>query len=585
MKNSRRLFVLLLAFAVILNTMTFLAVPSLADGETTAYLSFADTEWAAQYWFDGKDYSPVVANNKVVTGYGQYTVSLDFTGVTAGFAKGIAFMDVEISGGETAYPNSFMTIDSLKINGEAVTLGKTYTSSDDGIATRTNLYNEWVPEVTEGRTVDGDNTDVTPIAFDKAAYTEIKTIEVTFTLGAGVPFGDAVGKSIPLPAEGTTAYITMADSSWTYQYWFDGKDYAPVVANNTTVTGYGQYTVSLDFTGVTGGVCPDIAFMDVEVKDGELYFPYCYMQIDSVKINGEAIEYGKTYTSSDNKKDTRTNLFNSWVGEVPAEARTNGLDIAEVTPVPVDAASHTGIKTIEVTFTLMEGAPVEVVKEEYVMPSEFNAFMMFSDVSGAWTKYEPGTPGDTKVIGDGTYTVYLKAADIGATGQATEGQVFLVDIEELGRAMVELGTLRESDTGALTDTDATVSVEVYVDGKKVNSKNSNILTGDIEGNGRFRIELYNVWGSGTADNPVVMPDLLTPADEIKVIFTLQGTGLNTGAAVPEETPVSTPEATPVAAEVEVVDEGGMSTGLIIGIVVVAVVIIGGVLFFILKKKK
>ncbi len=589
----KRLIVCLMAFAMVMVGMSTITPAAFAEDEAIAYISYADEAWAVQYWFDGNDYAPVKETNVAVTDYGQYTVALDLTETEGGFGQGIAFLDVEIANGEALFPESFMTIDSLKINGEEVELASTYTSSDDGVATRTNLLNEWVAEIVEGRTADGDNSGISAVTFDKSLYPEVKTIEVTFTLGEGVLFEGAPSEEAEtkeLPEEGTTAYLSMADNSWAVQYWFDGNDYAPIVANNATVTGYGQYTVSLDFTGVEGGVCPDIAFMDVEVDGGEFYFPNCYMQIDSVLINGEAVELGNTYTSSDNAEDTRTNLFNTWVASVE-EGRTNGLDLSEVTAAPVDGTMYTDIETVEVTFTLMEGEAMVAEEEEYVMPTEFNAFMMFSDVSGAWAMYEPGTSGDTTVLGDGTYEVYLKAEEIGATGQATEGQVFLVDIEGLGRAMVELGTLREADDESITDTDAQVSVEVYVDGEQVNVKNDNILVGDIEKNDRLRIELYNTWGTGTQDNPVVMPNVLTPESEIKVVFTLVGTGLNTAEAVEEE-PVkeeatATPEPVEEATEAPVEEEaeGGLSTGLLIVIIAGAAVVIAGVLFLLLKKKK
>jgi hypothetical protein len=590
-KSLKRTMTALLTMVMVLSSMVAISVPAKAQEEGTAYISYASEDWAVQYWFDGKDYAPIVSNTQAVSGYGQYTVSLDLTGVEGGMGKGIAFLDVEIANGETLFPNSFMKIDELKINGDVVNLGKTYTSSDDAIATRTNLYNEWVAEVEKGRTIDGDIADLTAAPINKADFPEVKTIEITFTLGEGIPFGASAPVGIPLPAEGTTAYIAMADNSWTYQYWFDGKDYAPVVAKNATVTGFGQYTASLDFSGVAVGSLPDIVFMDVEIKDGELYFPNAYMQIDEIKIDGTAIEFGPTYTNSDNGTDTRTNLFNTWVAEV-TEGRTNGLDLSEVSAVPVDGKAFTNIKTVEVTFTLIEGEPLEEAEEAYVMPSDFNAFMMFSDVSGAWESYAPGVSGDTKVIGDGKYSVYIKGADIGATGQATLGQVFLVDIEELGRAMVELGTLREAEDGSFTDTDVEVTVEVFIDGNPVTVKNKNIRVGDLEGNGRLRLELYNVWGSGTADLPVVMPELLIPANEIRVDFTLVGTGLNTGAVIEEA-------AEPVAEVVEVAepepvvetteessDEGtdGSSTGLIIGIIVVVLAAAGGTVYFLKKKK-
>lgn len=601
-KSLKKMLTSVLTVAMIFTSFMVFSVPVLAEEEATAYLSFAAEDWGLQYWNDENDYAPVIAETQPVTGYGQYSTSLDFTETEAGFATGIAFLDVEVSNGEALYPNSYMAIDSLKINGEDVEIGKTYTSTDDDIATRTNLYNEWVTDVEKGRTADGDVTDLSAIVFDKTLYPEIKTIEVTFTIGDGVAFGDTdeadtdeaeadVTETAELPAEGTTAYLAMADNSWSVQYWFDGNDYAPVVANNATVTGYGQYTVSLDFTGVDGGVCPDIVFMDVEVAGGEQYFPNSYMQIDSMKINGEEVPLGNTYTSTDDDIATRTNLFNTWVAEVE-EGRTNGLELSEVTATPLDGAAYTNIETVEVTFTLVEGEAVveEVVEEEYVMPTEFNAFMMFSDVSGAWETYEAGVSGDTVVLGDGVYTVYVKGSDIGATGQATEGQVFLIDIEGLGEAMVHLGTLREDEEDALTETDATASVKVFVDGVEVNSKSKNILMGDLEGNGKLRLELYNVWGSGTAENPVVMGNFLTPADEIKVEFTLEGTGLNTGAIIEE--PVkdddTTEAKTETDAETDVVtadttDNDGISS--IVVIVVVLVVVLSGGAYFVYKKRK
>ncbi len=597
-KVFKKLFVSLMMMALVLSTMTVPSVEVKADGETTAYLSFADSEWKVQYWFDGNDYAPIKATNATVNGFGQYTVALDFTGVEGGVAPNIEFFDVEVKDGETLYPNSYMTIDSVKINGEAVELGKTYTSTDDKINTRTNLYNKWVSEVTEGRTADGngDGCSPAPIAGDK--YTNIKTVEVTFTLGDGVVFGAqtiAATEAKPLPAEGTTTYISMADSNWTYQYWFDGKDYAPVVANNAMVTGVGQYTVSLDFSGVEGGVCPNIEFMDVEIDDGELYFPNCYMQIDSVKINGEAVTLGKTYTSSDNKEDTRTNLYNKWVSEV-TEGRSADGNISDVTPTPVAGDTVTNIKTVEVTYTLVEGKASEAPQEEYVIPTEFNAFMMFADGTGVWENYNPGVAGDAKILGDGKWEVVTTAAQLGATAQAApdpEKLVFLVDIEGLGDAMKAVGTLREAADGSFTDTDAKATVEVYVDGVKVNSKNKNILMGDLEGNGRFRLELYNAYGSGTKDNPVVMPETMTPNSEVKVVFTLEGTGFNTGAVIEEPTQattVATTEATTAATTeattqaADTTDEGGPST-MIIVIVIIAIAAAGCAAYVVMQKNK
>lgn len=568
--NLKRISALFLALALIMGGVFTTPVVSYAADEATAYISFATGEWAAQYWNDGKDYAPVKLKTAKVDKYGQYTVSADLSGVEG---KGFAFLDVEIANGEALFPNSYMQIDSVKINGEAVTLAsKTYTNSDDGIATRTNLFNEWVTEITEGRTATGGLDGATASPVDRAPYTDqvIKNIEVTFTLKEGKPLGASI------------AYLSIADNAWATQYWYDGNEYPNVVANNVEVNGYGQYTTSLDFTAAGG--LKDVVFFDVEVKNGEINYPYSYMQIDSVKINGEAVAVGKTVTSSDNKQDTRTNLYNTWVGAV-SEGRTNGLDYADVTATPIDVAVLKDINTLEVTFTLIEGEEPE--PEAYVMPSEFNAFMMFSDVSGAWESYEAGKSGDTKVTGDGTYTVYMKGSDIGATGQATEGQVFVIDIEQLGEAMYQVGTLKEDPNkeDALIVTDAKATVKVWIDGKEVEVNNTKILIGDIEGNKRLRLELYNVWGTGTAENPVVAPALLNPADEIKVEFTLSGTGIKDGKAIgAEEATVEETTAATTEAVTEAVEESGSGTtvAMVIVLLLAGAAVVGFAFF---KKKK
>lgn len=567
-EKFKKMLGLLLAFALIISGSIAPSTITFAADEAVAYISFATGDWAAQYWNDGNDYAPVKLTTEKVTGYGQYTVSADVSGVES---IGLAFLDVEISNGEALFPNSFMQIDAVKINGEDVTLAsKTYTTSDDEVTTRTNLFNEWVTEITEGRTLTGGLDGATASPVDRTVYADkdIKNIEVTFTLKEGKPLGASV------------AYVQIADSAWSNQYWFDGNDYAPVVANNVEVTGYGQYTVSLDFSNATP--LTDVVFLDVEVKNGEINYPFSYMNIDSVKINGEAVTVGNTFTNSDNKQDTRTNLFNTWVGSV-TEGRTNGLALSDVTATPIDEAVLKDISSVEVTFTLMEGEEPEPAP--YELPSEFNAFMMFSDVSGAWESYASGTPGDTKVTGDGTYTVFLKASDVGATGKATEGQVFLIDIEQLGVAMKEIGTLTEDPNkeDSFTITDLQVAIKVWVDGQEVKSDASKILKGDIEGNGRFRLELYNAWGTGTADMPVVTPDLLTPADEIKVEFTLTGTGIKDGKLIGEATSEEpTTEATTEAPTEAVKEETGDST-MIILIAVGAIILIAAV--FVLKNKK
>ena len=76
--------------------------------------------------------------------------------------------------------------------------GRNYTSSDDGLCTRSNLYNEWVPAVPDdARTRGGGTTGCTPTVLEKECG-EIQTIEITFDYvpgAAGISANDANTKT------------------------------------------------------------------------------------------------------------------------------------------------------------------------------------------------------------------------------------------------------------------------------------------------------------------------------------------------------------------------------------------------------
>lgn len=159
-----------------------------------AWIMYTSSDWSTQYVV-GDTYDPTGANANIVstecdiTGEGTYTVSLDFTAV--GGANACAFSAVGLANGETLFPGYAMDIKSFKINGEEVTMnGKPYTSSDDKVCTRVNLFNEWVSDKDieknlskddcNFRTADGDTTGITAMLFDGKGVGTVNTIEVTF---------------------------------------------------------------------------------------------------------------------------------------------------------------------------------------------------------------------------------------------------------------------------------------------------------------------------------------------------------------------------------------------------------------------
>lgn len=170
--------------------VTFQTDAVVVDDQTAlAWIMWNDGSWALTHSV-GDTYNAdsisegIVATNAVITGEGKYTVGLDFTGTAQGYSASVAFAAIGISNGEALYPNYLVNIKEVRINGEIYRLkGRAYTTSDDGLCTRVNLYNEWVTSVPKTARLPGGNlagATPTPINRNDAVIAEIKTIEIDF---------------------------------------------------------------------------------------------------------------------------------------------------------------------------------------------------------------------------------------------------------------------------------------------------------------------------------------------------------------------------------------------------------------------
>ena len=482
-----------------------------APTEATAYIMYADESWTAQYWLDGKEY-PVTAANATVTGEGDYEVSLEFPADAP--AKGIAFTALGIKDGELAFPGYFFNITAIEVNGVAVPFTKPYTSSDDGLEARSNIYNTWVGNLPDdARTPDGDVSTSSPVIVDPAAFVEVQKMVVRFAV----------------EAPKAEAYIMFADSAWSddHQYWLDGQE-RPVKATNAMVTGAGDYEVSLQFP--EGSPALGTAFTALGIKDGELKFPGYVYEITAVEVNGQPLELARGYTSSDDKVETRSNIFNEWVSELPEDARTADGNLDGCTAKIVDPADFASVETMTVRFTVKKGAKVEKPLVSKINPDGYPAFLMFGDEDWLWQNLKPGTAGDTVVLGDGVYEVYISKDTLPEDKTAVPPKgayVLCVDITDLGAAMSEIGTKYTSADG---DSQVEVAIAVFVDGKRISVKNDRLIYGDIEGNNKLRIEICNAYGTGTWDNCPIDAAEVVQQSELRVVFSLKGTGFNTEAA-------------------------------------------------------
>lgn len=162
------------------------------DNTTLAWIMWNSADYNCTYSV-GDIYSPdsitegLRDTTALIDGEGTYTVALDFTGTGVGYSAGIAFGALAITNGDTVHPGWIIDIVEIKINGEAYTLAaKPYTTADNGITTRVNLFNEWVTRIPgDARTADGLLEGISPNIIDRndSMIPHIETIEITFHYG------------------------------------------------------------------------------------------------------------------------------------------------------------------------------------------------------------------------------------------------------------------------------------------------------------------------------------------------------------------------------------------------------------------
>ena len=160
---------------------------------------------------------------------------------------------------------------------------------------------------------------------------------------------------IPASDDTAVAWIMYQSGDYTAAYCV-GDLYDPtnktygIKAQNALITGEGTYTVSLDLSDI--GNPKGVAFSALGISNGEILYPGYTVTIDSFKVNGAEKELsGKPYTSSDDKKCTRVNLWNQWVNKVPEDARTADGDLEGASAQIWNAGKNEKIMNVEITFT------------------------------------------------------------------------------------------------------------------------------------------------------------------------------------------------------------------------------------------
>lgn len=162
-------------------------------------------------------------------------------------------------------------------------------------------------------------------------------------------------------AEDGEAYLAFFDGRKVAYYWGDDVSTLTYAATNAKIEGNGQYTVAVDastsgYNQTTGYSNMDgLEFAAVIVKEGTTLFPNMIITIDSIKLDGTEVEMTKKpYTSSDDGKEMRSNIYNGYVpaDNVASDAKTADGDLTNCSPQVVDPASFKEFQKAEVTFTV-----------------------------------------------------------------------------------------------------------------------------------------------------------------------------------------------------------------------------------------
>lgn len=212
--------------------------------------------------------------------------------------------------------------------------------------------------------------------FDRSTYT-LSSTEVTevFQSHSYAAEKDAGASYLEAVAEEMKSYLASAPDHWEGQevyeagtpvcwiMWNGGAgtysvgnvfnaadNTAGITASNTIAKGAGEYTVSLDFAEANSG----LTFAALAIADGNVLYPDAIIKIKEVSIDGTPVSLqGIPYTCSDDGICLRVNLYNSWVTELPDDARTATGRLEGASPTILNPQDTVGIKNITVTFELI----------------------------------------------------------------------------------------------------------------------------------------------------------------------------------------------------------------------------------------
>lgn len=257
----------------------------------------------------------------------------------------------------------------------------------------------------------------------------------------------------------------------------------------TTIKGgeTGTYTITFNTTEPrTNG---QVYVLDI--PEFATAYPNAFIRIDKIEADGKDVPFDANkfyYGNIEGAGTYRVEMANIW-----GCGHNDGWNGLKDTPFHKEGGETTNEtalafnSTFAVTFTIVSldaNLSFNVKQTAVGLDDSW-------DMPGNWGKENPGAVTvicdnfQYKLVNTSNVDLTLTAEDCGGNTPAN-GAVNLIDVVGI----------RNYFSGF----DAKL-VGVTNDGASVSFIADNILYGDIEGNGNFRVELHNIWGSGTASNP------------------------------------------------------------------------------------
>lgn len=301
-----------------------------------------------------------------------------------------------------------------------------------------------------------------------------------------------------------TAGMGLVASDWSATTGF-GADSTVT----TAISGDGTYTLTYE------GACADLGILVVDIVGAQ------------TDLDAENKTYKVTeLTLTIDGKDVPVDLSKVLTGDL----ETNGNYRIDLYNMYGDSKNDPGLdntttvaESLVLTFTIETiEKPAEGTDEPVVAPTGdyvTGLALVASDWSSS-TDFHESSSVQTTVTGAGTYTMTYEGAcaDLG---------ILVVDVVGAGSALSAVGQTFQLDSLTLT-----------IDGAEVAVDMSKVMTGDLEENGNWRIELCNMYGP-TAEAPAVDTSKAV-AESLVLTYTLSIVNAD-GTEIPTEPEVVLPE--------------------------------------------